>query len=187
MSALPCITVANFQKLKRAYEHIGTRGAVLHHSAETVLCYRNCFFSSFSFSEYQQWGKKTCPCCRTGLACLSNHYLFDWYPWFSDVCFTIETEIWPHKTVCLVSAIVFTGGCGWRAAKRFYIDIYWQFGMDYLVNAKKLLSYGTTSWAFYNLNLISRFICTAERWNRNYWENAFETSRNLRIKASRLK
>ena len=44
MSALPCITVVNFQKLKRAYEHIGTRGAVLHHSAETVLCYRNCFF-----------------------------------------------------------------------------------------------------------------------------------------------
>ena len=53
---------------------LGTRGAVLHHSAETVLSSRNHGFSfSFSsFSKSQQWVKTTCLWCRTSPCAFSN-------------------------------------------------------------------------------------------------------------------
>ena len=48
---------------------LGTRGAVLHHSAETVLCFRIPVFSFF-FSQSQQ---TTCLWCRTGPVYLEQY------------------------------------------------------------------------------------------------------------------
>ena len=59
---------------------LGTRGAVLHHSARTVLCFRihvslfPCFLVS-SFSKYKQRVKTTCLWCTTGPVCLPQHFL----------------------------------------------------------------------------------------------------------------
>ena len=51
---------------------LGTGGAVLHHSAQTVLCFKNRFVVSFSFfSKYQQQLKTTCLWCRTGPVCFT--------------------------------------------------------------------------------------------------------------------
>ena len=52
------------------YYLLGTRGAVLHHSAGSVLCFRNLFVLLSCLvvvlSEYQQHVKTTCLWCRTG-------------------------------------------------------------------------------------------------------------------------
>ena len=55
---------------------LGTRGAVLHHSAETVLCFRIHVFSFSFFSKSQQRVKSTCLWRRTGPVCLPQYFLF---------------------------------------------------------------------------------------------------------------
>ena len=60
------------------YYLLGIRGAVLHHSAETVLYFRIhvlcvSFFSFFFFSKYQQRVKTSCLWCRTGPVCLQQY------------------------------------------------------------------------------------------------------------------
>ena len=54
---------------------LDTRGPVLHHSAETVPCFRNHFMFFFFLSEYQQRVNTTCLWCRTGPVCLPQFFL----------------------------------------------------------------------------------------------------------------
>ena len=81
--------------MPRVHKHpimhfLGTRGTVLHHSAETVLCFgiqivvllllSSCLVI---LSEYQQRVKMTCLWCRTGPVCLPQFLLFVHCPYFA--------------------------------------------------------------------------------------------------------
>ena len=74
-------TTQQFNLFKTIF--LGTRGAVLHHSAETVLCFRNqvvllsCLvLLSCCPIKVSELGKKTCLWCRTGPMCLPQSFLF---------------------------------------------------------------------------------------------------------------
>ena len=57
---------------------LGKRGAILYHSSEMMLCFRNhvlLFFFSFFVSKYQQQGKRTYLRHRTGPVCVPQSFL----------------------------------------------------------------------------------------------------------------